>query len=53
MLLYGIVEVYLLQYPNTNLNYLIPNLNVKATPHWYSKLNWCCYISITSGTLRS
>ena len=22
----GIVEVYLLQYPNTNLNYLIPNL---------------------------
>ena len=23
---YGIVEVYLLQYPNTNLNYLIPNL---------------------------
>ena len=22
----GDVEVYLLQYPNTNLNYLIPNL---------------------------
>ena len=26
---------------------------ILSTPHWYSKLNWCCYISITSGTLRS